>query len=518
MRITLLSSLIAVGILGIALPGLAADVIAPVIVSAPSIIKSIGLQDFNHDGRIDRAVVTIDNPSNKVWQVHGTRGIGISYQGNPLPIRTAFMSSNGNPATLEIVLENDGNLPATTSAEGFEVTYSSQGAASGVSDGMTELSVITTGDSGPADTELDQAAPILLSSSPADGTLDTDVDTDLTLTFSESVVQSSLVPTSVLGAASWSFTVAGNVVTAPHTSYDVGSLENFGIDARDAAGNHLVVGPYSNPFVFRTSEEDEADPHLDNVFTLTTPQSLGVLQAGMPSVLAWYTNQTNITDIRLSYTADGGISYQQIATKAVSDGTFVWYPPAGLASIQLRAEGLNASGAAIDSATVSTVSVIGAAVAPLSISSAPVVMKLSPTSVRATLEVSRPPASATAVCGSISAVVKISGDRPTRIDAEASGLAEGLTTCRFSVNDSSNEQQVVVTEPFTVGNVATSPGPTSPGEIDLIKSDSSSAVYWRKDGKRFLQSHHDFCNPAWKHYDRWQRQDERGRLPHQDPE
>ena len=135
--------------------------------AAPGDVSSIGLRDFNRNGKIDRAVITLANPSLSTWAVHGISGFGVTYKGTPIAVSDVFVDSSADPAVLEVVLdENDSNLPVDTSSKDFEVTYRRVGATSGVSDGTNELSPIASGDTSANDTEIDQAAPILISSTP----------------------------------------------------------------------------------------------------------------------------------------------------------------------------------------------------------------------------------------------------------------------------------------------------------------------------------------------------------------
>ncbi len=321
-------------------------------------VTGIALFDANHNGKIDRAVVTFANPSMKIWSVRGSAGISVSYREKALTVNRAFMASGADPASLEIDLdENDPNLPETTAVEGFRIASTPQGAAAGISDGATELSEIPAGM-----TLTDRAAPVLLSSSPVAGTYDADRDADLALTFSEPVQSDSLLPSSSQNPGSWTYGVQGNRVTVGHAPYGRGVTEAFGIAATDAAGNALVVGSYPNPFTFRTSGSNTPQPQVDTVFTLTAPATLSTLPAGAPAVLAWYSNQAEVTAVRLSYSSDGGISYQTIAAKLpVSQGVYVWVPPTLHASIQLKAEALNDSLTVMNASIVNAVSVSGEA-------------------------------------------------------------------------------------------------------------------------------------------------------------
>lgn len=478
MRIKLLSSLLAFGFLAAAAPALAAS---------QGEASSIGLQDLNHDGKIDRAVVSIANPQHAAWTVRGSKGIGVTYQGQPLAIGSAFVTASEDPATLEIVFADDGHLPATTSAEGFELTYAPQGAAAGVSDGTVELQAIAAGDTGPSDTELDQAAPVLLSSSPAEGTIDADRDAALKLTFSEPVRSDTAIPSSSQNPDAWGFTADGADLTVTHAPYGRGALETFGIDVQDAAGNHAAAGSYPNPFSFRTGTANTPTPTSDTVFELTAPKSLQTLQAGAPTVVAWHTNEAGVTSVRFGFSSDGGTSYTTIATRYVADGPYVWYPPAVPGAIQLKAEALNAAGAVVNIAFVNTVTVTGASVAPVRVLAGPDVAWLTPTVAKVTLWTDRAPEKADVSCGGLPATVTLTGDRPVRLEAAAEGLTGAPITCRFVLSDAGSQAVTVETSPIAMQ----APVPQGEGFIglkegDLFKSADGAAVYWYKDGKRWV--------------------------------
>lgn len=460
------------------------------VFAASGNVSSIGLQDFNHDGKIDRAIVSIDNPSNAAWQVRGTAGIGVSYQGRPMTIRSVFMASTGNPAKLEIVLENDALLPATTASGGFEVTYAPQGATSGVSDGLTELSAIASGDSGTGDTEVDQAGPVLLSSSPAAGTIDATRETDLVLTFSEPVMENGIVPSSAQNPDSWRYTASGDTLTVGHGVYGRGVAETFGLDAMDLAGNHVVAGAYPNPFSFRTGTSNVPLPISDTIFLLTSPVSLQALQAGAPNILAWHTNDASVTNVRLSYSTDGGMNYLPIAARPVTEGVYVWYPPSATGSITVKAEARGATGSVVNVSIVNPVSVTDAAAAPPRVLAGPDMTRLTDAAAKASVELEHAPASATATCGGKPSTVTIIGDRPARIETLAEGLTAAPITCRFSVSYGARDPLILET-PSIAAASQQAPAPQGEGFLsliddDLIKTAKSSAVYWFKGGKRWV--------------------------------
>src|SRR5688572_19022905 len=265
MRIPFLRTLSAAAVLGLLASALPAA-------AASGDVVSIALRDFNHNGKIDRAVVAIANPDRAAWSVRDASGITVSRDGAALSVSDVFMASAASdPALLEIVLdENDSRLPVSTSGDAIEVAYARVG-ASGVSAGGVELMAFAADDASSAVTERDEAAPILLSSNPAAGSVDVYRAADILLSFSETIDAASLVPASSQNPGAWSFAAAGSSVTVSHFPYANNADESFGIAGRDLAGNAIVPGPYPNPFRFRTTDDASPSTRIDNVFALTVP-------------------------------------------------------------------------------------------------------------------------------------------------------------------------------------------------------------------------------------------------------
>ncbi len=334
-------------LLALAASGLGLLMSALPAAAAAGDVVSIALRDFNHDGRIDRAVVAVANPAG-TWSLQDAAGFAVAYDGAPLAIsKVRVAAPSADPALVEIVLD-PANLPLTTSAARFEVSYAGAGLTPFAADDATE-----------AVTERDEAGPVLIASNPAAGSIDVYRGADLILTFSEDVDPASLVPASARNPGNWAFTAVGAVVTVGHFPYGNNVDESFGIAAKDLAGNALAAGPYPNPFSFRTTDDSTPTTRTDNVFALTVPAAFAALPAAGPAHLAWYTNLPDIASVRLSYSTDAGASYAPIATAPVAQGVHLWYPPPITSAFQLRLEGLNAAGVPVSSHFVAPVSTVG---------------------------------------------------------------------------------------------------------------------------------------------------------------
>lgn len=345
MRTPLLKTLAATAALGLLASALPAAAVSGDVVS-------IALRDFDRDGKIDRVVIAIDNPSMATWSVQGAAGFAVTRSGASVDVTGASMTSAAsNPALLELTLD-ESDLPVDTSASAIEVSYAGGGAVPG-------LAAFAADDAASAVTEKDEAAPMLVSSNPLASSIDVYRGAAITLTFSEPVDPASLVVSSARNPGSWTFATSGTSVTVSHYPYYNNADESFGIAAKDLAGNALVAGSYPNPFSFRTTDDTTPTTRQDNVFALTVPAPLGTLPAAGPAHLAWYTNLPDIASVRLSYSTDAGASYAAIATAPVAQGTYVWYPPNLTSAFQLRIEGLNASGTPVASSFASPVSLVG---------------------------------------------------------------------------------------------------------------------------------------------------------------
>lgn len=462
------------------------------VAAAPSDVVSIALRDFNHDGRIDRAVVGVANPDRAAWSLQDAAGFAVAYDGAALTIsKVAVTSPSSDPALIEIVLDA-ANLPLTTSASKFEVSYAGAGLATFAADDATA-----------AVTEKDEAAPVLIASNPAASSIAVSRSANLTLTFSEDIDPATLIPNSARNPGNWSFTSTGAVVTVGHFPYTSNVDESFAIAAKDLAGNALVQGSYPNPFTFRTTSDTTPTTRQDNVFALTVPSAFAALPAAGPAHLAWYTNLPDVVSIRLSYSTDAGTSWATIATSPVSDGVYVWYPPTIVSAFQIRLEGLNAAGVPIASSFVAPVSTVGDW-APAPMTTAPAV----PSAPGGTPDTTAPVLVGPAVIDRFGATARSAKmtwitDEPSRFEVSYgpelnySGRAESsalTTTHEITLTGLTPGalHQARITSIDAAGNAAASRDYwfVFLREGDLIKG-TGSAVYWYKDGKRSAFPHLD---------------------------
>jgi len=289
--------------------------------------------DLDHDGRLDRAIVTLSNPAHESLAVADVSKLKITYNGAALTPTAAYFASTGNPARLVLTWkEYDANLPVDTAVTKFEINWPDFGIATGLK-------------------KIDKAAPILLSSTPVAGTVGASRTQDLVLNFSEPIDQTSFAWNVVNDSDGWTNTWSadGKSVDMAHGQYHAGAGIDFTVTtANDAVGNAIVPGAtYPNPFHFNSSSSDFANNEVSPQFLINEPQPLSTLKVGLPSVLAWYTNDPTVVQVKLSWSTDGGGSYRLIATVPAKDGSYVWYPPNQTGSFLLKAEGLGTAGTTV---------------------------------------------------------------------------------------------------------------------------------------------------------------------------
>ncbi|WKZ29377.1 MAG: Ig-like domain-containing protein [Patescibacteria group bacterium] len=467
-------------LLAIASLGLLATVLP--VSAASGDVSSIALRDFNRNGKIDRAVITFANPGATAWTVRGTSGLSVTYKGETLAISDVFVASSADPAVLEVVLdESDARLVVDTAAEHFEVIYAQVGASLGVSNGSVELAAIPSGDETTAQTEIDQAAPILVSSTPVPGMIEYLRTEDLTLVFSEPVVNDSIAVSSSVNPGSWFLTSIGDgrTVTVQHDAYPRSANETFGVSAKDFSGNNLVTNAYPNPFPFQTSNDSSPNTRIDPLFLLSSPLAQTTLPSGELALLAWYSNMSSADTVRLSYSLDAGQHWQTIASVPASQKTHMWMPPIASGTLWLRAEALDTNGSYVNLATVGPLSVTGGtAPTGLRLLSAPELSQPSATTASALLRLDRAPSSASFSCngGAVTAPVLATGDRPVRLAASLSGLADGTTyACAFALTDGTNPQLSLSVPSFVAGEDVKAPELTGPAAIDAFDASNGSA-------------------------------------------
>lgn len=193
--------------------------------------SNINLLDTNTDGKINRITFDVLNTSGDTWTVDGTPGLTVTMAGNAVTVSTVTIpgSATANPVTVQVDLDTtDTDLVTDTSGvvtNAIEIIYAQAGGGAGctncIKDGDEEMNAIATGDSGATDTEVDAAAPVIVSSTPTGGSSGASNTASAVITFSEAMSTGvgtlSDDDSNSYGTNVWS---NGNkTVTATHTTW-----------------------------------------------------------------------------------------------------------------------------------------------------------------------------------------------------------------------------------------------------------------------------------------------------------
>lgn len=296
-------------------------------------VQDIAFRDLDHNGRIERALITIANPDGKAFTVTDVSRLKIWYGDKALAPTSAYVTTSGDPAKLVVLWDqNDPNLPIDTGTEKLSIEWP---------DFHVTKETHKT----------DLAAPMLVGSTPMAGALRYGRNKDVTLTFSESIDPAKFAWTSVQDASGWStvWSADGRTATLSHSRYSASAHVSFtATQATDLAGNAVVAGgAYLNPFKFTIGTTDTSSTDVDPVFSINEPVALTTLMVNRPSVIAWYANQSDVAQVQIRWSVDGGSSYRTIGTYPVTRGSVLWYPPNDPGNFSLKLEGLNANGALV---------------------------------------------------------------------------------------------------------------------------------------------------------------------------
>lgn len=470
----------------------------PAQASVQGQVSSIELLDRNQNGKLDHAVIEIQNPEHRTWSVGSASALTLYYADSPLETdRVYFATAPGaNPMKLTLKLdETSPNLPPLTTANLFELEYLQKGVAQGINDGTVELQVIPRGDSDASNTEIDAASPVLLSTSPIPGQYGLLRTVPITLHFSEPIDTSAFAFISSANPGGWNFdwTDENRTVTIDHTPYKLNLTESFTvIAAPDETGNALVAGSHPNPFSFRIANDASPNSfpdHPDPVSVITSPPALSTLMIGSPNILNWYTNQDEIVSAKLLYSKDGGTSFQTIVELPRSQTSYTWYPPNLPGSLILRLEAENAQGIPLNIDTVNPLTLALPAFQPKPLAlRGPAVSDLTDTTAKVSLSLDAPPAAVSLSCNGAQRTENITvknGDLPTDLSVELSNLVtDSSYACSFKMTDLFGQESSVTVPSFIASSAGDTVAPKLVNQPVVHSFDAASRtakVTWSTD-------------------------------------
>ena len=312
----------------VAVSGSGWDLTRPTVSSATIYDAAGAVQN----GRVDRAIIVFDSAIRDSNATAGDFLLGGASHTGGLTTGTA------NDATTQFDLTAD-TLAVDTSTTTGQLTYT------GSTTHLTDLAgnlVDVAGTDGTivnSDvTELDGAAPVLMTLSPVNGAVGVLKNAVVTATFSEIVASMTY---SVVGATTANFTK--NTTAAAVTLTPIGAMSGgyhaFTIlTAPDAAANVYAgvasgaASNITNPFHFTVVTSANVDTIAAASYTMlvTAPNGGEALVGGATKNITWSSSQTNssaMNNVNISYTTDNGATYTTIATNEANDGTYSWTVP-----------------------------------------------------------------------------------------------------------------------------------------------------------------------------------------------
>ena len=327
---------------------------------AADTVTGIYYIDADFNGSIDHAVLIFDENIDQCdyeagdWTIDtaGTINItaitGISTDD---PESTGDGACDGTDEYVYIDITTTANI--TGGATAPEISYTNQGTTGSLSGVTTaEISSIS------AETVLDGAAPVVLSTSPADDATGVSRTTDFVWTFSEAMVTTfdegtefSISPDP--GGMTAAFSSGNTVATislpalACGVEYDV-TIDNTEIDASAGASTELkTTGPVDGDFSFTVTssgcssspgsggaanDSGSGDEEVTEESYEIDLASIADAMAGDFYTLTW-TSSGNFDYVNLYYSTDGGESYMLLAGNTDNDGQYKWTIPEGVNDI-----------------------------------------------------------------------------------------------------------------------------------------------------------------------------------------
>jgi hypothetical protein len=209
--------------------------------AAPAAVSQ-NYKDTNNDGQIDRVDVTFSELIEQNECESADFSFGSTDAGS-IAVASCAISSNDLRLTISNAPAQDTNLDLTWSYD----------ASNGTANSLDDSDGNGTGDQ-TGKTLADAAAPLLISSSPADSATDVANDADVVLTFTEPMDTGSVTYTytNYTGGATGVWSSGNSVLTlTPDGTYDSESSITFEITAADdPTGNSMTNTVSTHPFSF----------------------------------------------------------------------------------------------------------------------------------------------------------------------------------------------------------------------------------------------------------------------------
>lgn len=316
--------------------------------AANDVSLGLTLQDTNANGEINRIVLSIDNDALETWTVNGTPGITVTQGGSGITVSSVAISgsASADPVVVHIALdESDADLDVDTdsvNSNAMEVVYVQAGGGSGctncIRDTGAELTAFATGDAGAANTEVDDADPLIVSQSPASGATNVNKFSTVEITFTEPINTStdSIASSPVVTLAS-AWTNSDKTVTlTPSPSWSQGTYTITVSTASDVAASPnsfggAISGSATHPWSFTVNNTTGgyiAPSVVKSAVTITSPEAGDDFYPADRMLITWESVGTApMGAANIYYSIDGGMLYTSIVKGITNDGSYEWTVP-----------------------------------------------------------------------------------------------------------------------------------------------------------------------------------------------
>lgn len=183
----------------------------------------------------------------------------------------------------------------------------------------------------------DGAGPVLISANPTNNKSGVNETANVTLTYSETPASWT---GSITGGITLTSSINSSVVTLSHAAHFLTGSNTLTISTSpDAAGNAFAGAQtgdstVASPLVFYVSSSDDGSSDDDASssseaysITLLTPEDGDTLEAGDVAEITWSSTGTGASYVNLSYSVDGGDTWQALATNSLNDSSYLWTLP-----------------------------------------------------------------------------------------------------------------------------------------------------------------------------------------------
>lgn len=303
----------------------------------PTIISVTLADATGNNGRVDRAAILFDSAVRDSNIIDGEALLGGGSNTG------TFATGTANDATTFFSLTAD-TLAVDTSATAAQFTYTPIVAK--ITDLVgNRLDTASDGSIAAGDVvELDGAAPVVVSSTPASGAAGVLRTSTISLVFSE--VIASLTTSISGGVTLTNGSLASSTVALTGTKI-AGANTLTIATAPDATGNgfnrFLETGTSAISFTVASSSSSSGavSVPLTYAVNISSPVATAAYEVGDEVPVRWETSGTGtIAAVNLDYSTDGGLTYTSIVTGTMNDGVYTWTAPDVTAqSITLRAQG-----------------------------------------------------------------------------------------------------------------------------------------------------------------------------------